>query len=168
MTSAAPAATTTQVYRVWIKATPEAIWDAITKPEWTDRYGYGGLPEYDLRPGAPYVVHPGPAMREFPNVPDVIIDGEILEADPPRRLSMTWRMLMDPGLKAEGFTKLTYEIEPTDGQATKLTVVHELEGAPTLAAMVGGEHEAEGAGAGWAWILSDLKSLLETGKRLAD
>ena len=159
---------TTQVYRVYIKATPEAIWDAITKPEWTDRYGYGGTADYDLRPGAPYVVHPGAAMREFPNVPDEIIDGEVLEADPPRRLALTWRMLMDPGLQAEGFTRLTYEIEPLDGGVTRLTVVHDLEGAPLLAAMVAGEHDAEGAGGGWAWVLSDLKSLLETGKRLAD
>jgi len=166
--NATETATTTQVYRVWIKATPEAIWDAITKPEWTDRYGYGGTVDYDLRPGAPYVVKPGAAMREFPNVPDEIIDGEVLEADPPRRLSLTWRMLMDPGMLAEGFTKLTYEIEATENAGTRLTVIHELEGAPTLAAMVGGEAEAEGAGGGWAWILSDLKSLLETGSRLAD
>jgi uncharacterized protein YndB with AHSA1/START domain len=166
MTSATETATTTQVYRVWIKATPEAIWDAITKPEWTERYGYGGIPEFDLRPGQRYVVHPGEAMRAFPGIPEDIIDGEILEADPPRKLSMTWRMLMDPGLRAEGFTRLTYEIEPTDGQATKLTVVHELEGAPALAEMVAGEHDAEGAGGGWAWVLSDLKSLLETGKPL--
>ncbi len=160
--------TTTQVYRVYIRATPEAIWDAITKPEWTDRYGYGGIPEFDLRPGQPYVVHPGAGMKEFPNIPDDIIDGEILEADPPRRLSMTWRMLMDETMMSEGFTRLTYEIDPIEGAATKLTVIHELEGAPTLAAMVSGEAEAEGAGGGWAWALSDLKSLLETGKRLAD
>ena len=79
---------------------------------------------------------------------------------------MTWRMLMDETMMAEGFTRLTYEIEPIEGAATKLTVIHELEGAPTLAAMVSGEAEAEGAGGGWAWALSDLKSLLETGKRL--
>jgi len=88
-----------------------------------------------------------------------------VEADAPRRLALTWRMLMDPGMQAEGFTRLTYEIEPVDGGATRLTVIHELEGAPTLAAMVGGEHE--GAGGGWAWVLSDLKSLLETGAPLA-
>jgi uncharacterized protein YndB with AHSA1/START domain len=168
MTSAAPTATTTQVYRVWIKATPEAIWDAITKPEWTARYGYGGIPEYELEAGRPYLVHPSEPMASMEGVPDVIIDGEVLESDPPRRLSLTWRMLMDPGMQAEGFTKLTYEIEPVDGGATRLTVIHELEGAPMLAAMVGGEHEAEGAGGGWAWVLSDLKSLLETGSRLAD
>ena len=168
MTSATQNATTTQVYRVYIKATPEAIWDAITKPEWTQRYGYGGIPEFDLRPGARYVIHPDEAMAQFPGIPDDIIDGEILESDPPRRLSMTWRMLMDPAMAAEGFTKLTYEIDPTETSGTRLTVIHELEGAPTLAAMVGGGAEAEGAGGGWAWALSDLKSLLETGKRLAD
>ena len=167
MTSAAATATTTQVYRVWIKATPEAIWDAITSPDWTQRYGYGGIPEYDLRPGSPFRVRPSEPMASVPGVPDVIIDGEILEVDPPRRLAMTWRMLMDPGLQAEGFTRLSYEIEPTERAGTRLTVIHELEGAPTLAAMVAGEHEAEGAGGGWAWVLSDLKSLLETGERLA-
>ena len=167
MTSATETTTTTQVYRVWIKATPEAIWDAITNPGWTDRYGYGGIPEFDLRPGQPYVVHPGQGMREFPDVPDDIIDGEILEADPPRRLSMTWRMLMDPQMQAEGFTKLTYEIEETESAGTRLTVIHELEGAPTLSAMVRGAAEAEGAGGGWGWVLSDLKSLLETGRPLA-
>ncbi len=168
MTSATQNATTTQVYRVYIKATPEAIWDAITKPEWTDRYGYGGIPEYDLRPGAPYRVRPGAEMAAYPGVPDVIIDGEIVEADPPRKLVQTWRMLMDPAMEAEGFTRLTHEIEPIEGGATKLTVIHELEGAPTLASMLAGESEAGGAGGGWAWVLSDLKSLLETGKRLAD
>jgi len=166
--NATETATTTQVYRVWIKATPEAIWDAITKPEWTQRYGYGGIPEFDLRPGQPYVVHPDEAMKAFPGIPDDIIDGEILEVDPPRKLSMTWRMLMDPAMEAEGFTKLTYEIEPTESTGTRLTVIHELEGAPTLAAMVAGTAEAEGAGGGWAWALSDLKSLLETGSRLGD
>jgi hypothetical protein len=76
-------------------------------------------------------------------------------------------MLMDPGLKAEGFTRLTHEIEALDGGVTKLTIIHELEGAPTPAAMVGGEHEAEGAGGGWAWVLSDLKSVLESGAPMA-
>jgi hypothetical protein len=75
-------------------------------------------------------------------------------------------MLMDPDMAAEGFTRLTYEIEPTQ-YGTRLTVTHDLESAPKLAAMVAGAHEDEGAGGGWAWVLSDLKSLLETGKPLA-
>ena len=99
-------------------------------------------------------------------MPDVVVDGEVIEADPPRRLVQTWRMLMDPSMEAEGFTRLTYEIEPIEGGVTKLTVIHELEDAPRLAALVAGEHEAEGAGGGWAWVLSDLKSLLETGAEL--
>ena len=163
----------TQVYRVYIKATPEQVWDAITKPEWTDRYGYGGKTDYDLRAGAAYQTHPSDAMIKagaemgIP-VPDTIVDGEVIEADPPRRLVLTWRMLMDTtgALAAEGFTRLTYEIESAAG-ATRLTVVHELTGAPLLAAMVDGQNEATGAGGGWPWILSDLKSLLETGSTLA-
>ena len=69
-------------------------------------------------------------------------------------------------MAAEGFTRLTYEIQPTP-YGTKLTVVHELESAPTLAAMVAGASEDTGAGGGWAYVLSDLKSVLETGKSLA-
>jgi uncharacterized protein YndB with AHSA1/START domain len=155
---------TTQVYRVYIKAAPEAIWDAITDPEWTDRYGYGGFVEYDeLNAGAAYRINAGTGMQAM-GVSGPIIDGEILEADPPRKLVQTWRMLMDPALEAEGFTQVTWEIEPGDGGVCRLTVSHDLEGAPNLASMVDGAGEAEGAGGGWPWILSDLKSLLETGK----
>ena len=155
---------TTQVYRVYIKATPEAVWDAITKPEWTRRYGYGGDAEYDLRPGGAYRAH---SSEEFlaAGAPEIAVDGEVIEADPPRKLVQTWRMLMDPELQAEGFTRLTYEIEPT-GTGTKLTVIHDLEHAPKLASLVAGEQEAGGAGGGWAWVLSDLKSVLETGAPL--
>jgi uncharacterized protein YndB with AHSA1/START domain len=161
------ATTTTQVYRVYIRTTPEAVWDAITKPEWTERYGYGGVSDYDLRVGGRANALPGAAMKAYPGVPDVIIDGEFLEVDPPRKLVQTWRMLMDETMKAEGFTKLTYEIESIDGGVTKLTVIHELEGAPMLAAMVAGHDEDKGAGGGWAWILSDLKTVLESGSPMA-
>ncbi|HZO26917.1 MAG TPA: SRPBCC family protein [Chloroflexota bacterium] len=167
--TAAPATTTvtTQVYRVYIKATPQAVWDAITKPEWTERYGYGGVVSYELRPGGKFITTPGAAMRAYPGIPDVIIDGEVIEAAPPHKLVQTWRMLMDPEMAAEGFTRLTHEIEQIAGGATKLSVIHELEGAPKLAVVVGGGMESEGAGGGWAWVLSDLKSLLETGSILA-
>ncbi len=166
MTATTQAGTTTQVYRVYIKATPETVWDAITKPEWSEKFGYGGRVEYDLRPGGAYRAH---ASAEFlaHGSPEVVVDGEVLEADPPRRLVQTWRMLMDPEMKAQGFTRLTYEIEPIEGSATKLTVIHDLEGAPSLYALLGGEMEAQGAGGGWSWVLSDLKSLLETGEPLA-
>lgn len=160
-------ANTTQVYRVYIRTSPEAVWDAITKPEWTERYGYGGVADYDLRLGGRAIMRPGAAMKAYPGVPAVIIDGEIVESDPPRKLVQTWRMLMDPTLEAEGFTRLTHEIESLDGGVTKLTVIHELEGAPGLASMVAGESESGGAGGGWAWVLSDLKTLLESGSAMA-
>ena len=159
---------TTQVYRVYIKATPQAIWDAITKPEWTERYGYTNLADYDLRPGGAYKSYPSEAMKRGAeamgfSMPDVVVDGEVLEADPPRRLVQTWRMLMDPESAEEGFTRLTYDIAEGKGGVSKLTVTHELEGAPRLALVVGGGLEDTGGGGGWAWVLSDLKSLLETG-----
>ncbi len=157
---------TTQVHRVWIKATPQAIWDAITKPEWTGRYGYCARVEYDLRPGGAYRAYPGAEMAAHPGVPDVVVDGEVVESDPPRRLVQTWRMLMDPELVAEGFTRLTHEIDEVAGGVTRLTIIHELDGAPKLAALVGGEKEDTGAGGGWGWVLSGLKTLLETGKEL--
>ena len=165
MTTATNVATV-QVYRVWIKATPQAIWDAITKPEWTERYGYAARVEYDLRPGGAYRARPGAAMAAYEGVPEVIVDGEVIEADPPRRLVQTWRMLMDPEMQNEGFTTLTHEIEPIEGGVTKLTLIHDLADAPKLAAMVAGAHEAEGAGGGWSWVLSGLKTVLETGKEL--
>jgi uncharacterized protein YndB with AHSA1/START domain len=165
MTAMTETKVTTQVYRVYIKATPQAIWDAITRPEWTARYGYGGRAEFDLRARGKYR-HLASAEMRAGGSPEVAVDGEVIEADPPRKLVLSWRMLMDPEMAAEGFTRLTWEIEPTQGGVTKLTVTHELEGAPKLALIVGGSLEKQGAGGGWAWILSDLKTLLETGKRL--
>jgi uncharacterized protein YndB with AHSA1/START domain len=156
---------TTQVYRVYIKATPEAIWDAITKPEWSQRYGYGALVEYELRPGGKYTAYKSEAMR-MPGTSDVAVDGEVIEADPPRLLVQTWRMAMDEGMAAEGFTKLTHEIEPSGGGVTKLTIIHELPGAPKLQLLLSGGMASVGAGGGWNWVLSDLKTLLETGTGL--
>ena len=159
---------TTQVYRVYIKATPQAIWDAITSPEWTERYGYGGRGEYELRPGGAYTGYTSDAMKKAGaekgyTVPDIAVDGEVIEADPPHKLVLTWRMLMDDAMRDEGFTRLTYEIEEGQSGVSKLTLIHDLAGAPSLALVVSGQLEDQGAGGGWSWVLSDLKSLLETG-----
>jgi uncharacterized protein YndB with AHSA1/START domain len=149
-------ASTTQVYRVYIKATPEAIWQAITTPEWTAKYGYQAPVEYDLRPGGAYRGIASDAMKEMGS-PDVIADGEVVEADPPRKLVQTWRALW----LGEGFTRLSYEIEDQGG-VCRVTVTHDVTDAPETARQVAGSQGLE-AGGGWSQILSDLKSLLETG-----
>jgi uncharacterized protein YndB with AHSA1/START domain len=158
-------ALTTQVYRVYIKATPQAIWDAITKPEWTEKYAWRGRVEFDLRPGGAYTGYTSEAMRSM-GAPDVAVDGEVIEADPPHRLVQTLRNVMDDEGRAEGFTRLTFEIAEGRDGVTKVTVIHELEGAPKLALLMSGGLEDMGAGGGWSWVLSDLKSLLETGTTL--
>ncbi|MEO8621466.1 MAG: SRPBCC family protein [bacterium] len=154
------------MYRVFIKATPEAIWDAITKPEWTERYGYGVRDEYELHPGGTYRGRANEGMRAA-GTPDVIVDGEVIEADPPNKLVVTWRMLMDPRMAAEGFTRLTYEIMAGRDGVTRLSVIHDVTGTPGHAAMVAGVLQGPGEGGGWTWILSDLKSLLESGKAMS-
>jgi uncharacterized protein YndB with AHSA1/START domain len=173
MTKPTREAPTVQVYRVYIKATPEAIWAAITRPEWTARYGYTGYVDFDLRAGGAYRVRPTEGFRAGAEamgnmLPDVIIDGEVIEADPPHRLVHTFHMMMDPATAAEPFTRITYEIKEGQNGVCALTLTHELEGAPQLAALVSGALEEFGAGGGHAWILSDLKTLLETGKAFAN
>ncbi|MCO1657281.1 SRPBCC domain-containing protein [Pseudonocardia humida] len=148
-----------QVYRVHIRATPQAIWDAITRPEWTVRFGYQAPVEYDLRPGGAYRGLASEAMKQY-GAPDVVIDGEVVEADPPRRLVQTWRALF----LDEGFTRLSYEIEDEGDGVCRLTVVHDVTGAPGTAAQCAGR--TPGAGGGWSQTLSDLKTLLETGRAL--
>jgi uncharacterized protein YndB with AHSA1/START domain len=164
MSADTKASVTTQVYEIYIKASPQAIWDAITSPEWTTKYAYQGRVEYDLRPGGAYRAHATPDMRTM-GLPDVVIDGEVIEANPPTRLVQTYRFLFSDEMKAEGFTRITWEIEKASANFTRLTVTHELGGAPIMAGMVAGKFSEMGGG-GWTWILSDLKSLLETGATL--
>ena len=168
MSTQTETAVTTQVFRVYIKASPEAIWDAITKPEWTQKYGYRGIVEFDsLQSGGRYRFLAPPEMRAM-GMPEVVVDGEVIEADPPRRLVQTWHPLWAEDIAAET-TRVTYDIEEDDNGVTRLTVSHEVEGAPVTAGQVGltDARLLEGGG-GWPMILSDLKSLLETGKGFGD
>jgi uncharacterized protein YndB with AHSA1/START domain len=145
-------AQTTQVYSLFIRATPEEIWDAITKPEFTAKYFYGSLVDSTFVPGSPF-------NSWSPDHSQLWVDGVIEEAEPPTKLSHTWRALYDEETAAEEYSRVTWEIEPADGGVSKLTVVHDrLEGAPKTAANVAG---------GWIYILSGLKTLLETGAPLA-
>ena len=165
MTTEATIDGTIQVYRVSIRASAQAIWDAITTPEWTARYGYGAPAHYDLRPGGDYRSLATQGMKEY-GAPDVVVEGEVLEVDPPHRLVQTWRMLFSPELTAEALTRLTWEIEEgADGVCT-LTITHDLAGAPVHASVVTGEDPQ--AGGGWPGVLDDLKLLLETGASKLD
>ncbi|MFJ8579877.1 SRPBCC domain-containing protein [Micromonospora sp. NPDC093277] len=150
---------TTKVYRVYIKATPQAIWDAITKPEWTQRYGYQGIAEFDLRPGGGYRARATPEHQQA-GMPAVLVEGEVIEVEPPVRLVQTWRAtwLDEPA------TRLTYEIQERGDGISSLTVTHELADAPQTLTQVDGQLES--AGGGWPEVLSDLKTLLETGRPL--
>ena len=140
-------AQTTQVYSLFIKATPEAIWDAITKPEFTKQYFYASKVEFAN----------GRRRALGPNG-ELWGDEEVLEEDPPRRLVHGWRGLYDPELAEEATSRVTWEIEPQEGGVSRLTVTHDqLEGAPKTAESVAG---------GWMYVLSGLKTLLETGEPL--
>src|SRR5512138_103754 len=123
--------------------------------------------EFELRPGGRYSAHPSPEMQAM-GLPETMIDGEVIECVPHRRLVQTYRWLFSEGNKAEGFTRVTWELETNSSGFTRLTVIHdELEGAPMMAAGIKSKFNEHGGG-GWNWILSDLKTLLETGKTLGE
>jgi uncharacterized protein YndB with AHSA1/START domain len=136
----------TFVYVTYIRTTPEKLWSALTSAEFTKQYWFGTYHETDWKPGSLW-------QLRFPD--GRIADcGEVVEADPPKRLVLKWRNEFKPELKAEGYSRCTIDIEPLD-QAVKLTITHELD-LP----------ESKFIGAvsnGWPRILSNLKSLLETG-----
>ena len=152
MTTMTEQALATQVYQVYIKATPEAIWEAITQPEMVAKYFFGARPEAPL-------VSVGSRVKSWsPDHTALWTDNEVLESEPPRRLVHTWRSLWDPEQAPEKESRVTWEIEPQEGGYSKLTVVHDrLEGAPKTAASVSG---------GWMLIISGLKTLVETGEQL--
>jgi len=155
---------TIKVFEIYIKAPAQTVWEAITTPEWTARYGYKALSNYDLKAGGAFVVRSNDQMRAM-GLADIIIDGSVIDADPPHKLVQTYRFLFNDDMKAEGFTRVTWDVVPTESGFTRLTVTHDLTGAPIAAGMVSSKFSNQGGG-GWNWILSDLKSLLETGANL--
>ena len=141
--------TTVQVYQLFIKASPEQIWEAIVDPELTSKYFYGSR----------VTITPEGRVSTSPDGSESWGDSEVLEWDPPRKLVHGWQSAYDPELASEATSRVTWELEPQDGGMTKLTLVHDqLEGAPKTAESVAG---------GWMLVLSGLKTLLETGKPLA-
>jgi len=139
-------ARSTFLYATYIRTTPERLWSALTDPELMKEYWFGMHCESDFAAGSPWRL-----VSESGETWDA---GEIVEADPPRRLVIRWEHRMRRELKAEGPSLCTMELVPT-GQAVKLTITHsvEREGSKLIEAVSGG----------WPKILSNLKSLLETG-----
>jgi len=138
----------TQIYQVFIKASPEAIWDAITKPEFTSKYFYG------------VTIDVTPEERRSFQGSELQNTSNVLEFEPPRRLVHSWISYYDPEMAAEEASRVSWEIEPQDGGYSLLTVTHDqLESSPKTAESV--------SGAGWMMVLSGLKTLLETGEPLA-
>lgn len=135
------------VYVTFIRTTPEKLWSALTTPEFIRQYWFDMTHETDWKVGSPWkMLFPDGRIADM---------GEIAEFEPQRRLAIRWRNEFRPELKAEGWSHCVMELEPADG-AVKLTVTHtiELENSKFIEAVSGG----------WPTILSNLKSLLETGK----
>lgn len=150
MTTATEPGTATQVYQLYIKASQEEVWKAITDPATVARFFHGAQVESTYEVGSP--------LRSWsPDRSTQWGDNVVLECDPPRRLVHTWRSLYDPELAAEPESRVTWEIEAQPGGFAKLTLIHDrLDASPKTATSV----------KGWSYILSNLKTVIETGDTL--
>jgi uncharacterized protein YndB with AHSA1/START domain len=139
------------VYTIYIAATPEAVWQALTSAEFSRKYFFGNAVEVDLKVGGAYIVRQ----------PDgsVQISGEVIECVPPRKLTVTFNVNWPALIEKLGPTLVTYDIEPA-GDAVRLTMT-EAHDRPLSDDILSGGRQ------GWPAILSSLKSLLETGEALA-
>jgi uncharacterized protein YndB with AHSA1/START domain len=137
-----------KVFEIYIKTTPERLWEAITDPEMRSKYQFGSRLSSDWTPGSRFEMRSGDGTF-------ALGEGENLEVDPPRRLVQSMVALWSEDVKSEGTSRVTWEIEPV-GDSCRLTVTHDQ-------LREGANEELYG---GWPMILSGLKTLLETGERL--
>ncbi|WP_374999646.1 SRPBCC domain-containing protein [Aeromicrobium sp. CTD01-1L150] len=152
-----------QIHRIFINASPEKVWEAITTPQFSRLYGYTGDVSYDLRPGGHYEHRASEEMVSL-GMPEIVVTGEVIESDPPRRLVQTWAPVW---IEDETPGTVTWDVEKSAEGVTRLTLTHDLTGRPATAQQVAGNPDpmAEGGG-GWPWVLSGLKTVLETGQPL--
>ena len=141
-------ATMEKVFEIYIKTSPERLWEAITDPELRSKYNFGVGVISDWTPGSHY-------EAAHPKAPAPICDGENLEVDPPRRLVQSFNALWSDAVRSEGTSRVTWEIEPV-GDSCRLTVIHDQLREDANSELFGG----------WPMILSGLKTLLETGETL--
>jgi uncharacterized protein YndB with AHSA1/START domain len=135
------------VYVVYIRTTPERLWSALTSPDFMKQYWFGMHFDTDWKRGSAW-------QMVFPDG-RVADTGEIVEMDPPRRIVLKWRNEFRPELKAEGYARCTIELDPT-ADSVKLSITHTIDRAESKF--------IEAVSGGWPRILSNLKSLLETGQ----
>ena len=136
----------TFVYVTYIRTTPEKLWTALTDAEFMKQYWFGMHAESDWTTGSPWSLVSSEGQ--------IFDAGAIVESDPPRRLVIRWRHQNKPELKAEGDSRCTMELEPS-GPAVKLSITHTIERSPSKF--------IEAVSGGWPKVISNLKSLLETG-----
>jgi uncharacterized protein YndB with AHSA1/START domain len=139
---------TMTVFEIYIKTTPERLWEAITDEEMRKRYSFGVGTKSDWSPGSEY-------KASVPGVID-IASGKNLEVDPPRRLVQTFTALWSEEVQREGESRVTWEIEPVGEDSCRLAVTHDQLNEDANAELFGG----------WPMILSGLKTLLESGEDL--
>jgi uncharacterized protein YndB with AHSA1/START domain len=111
----------THMHEIYIRASAQAIWDAITDPDWNGKYGYQAVSEYELRPGGKFRALANAQMKEY-GLPEVMIDGEVIEVKPPLKLVQTYRWLFNAEHEKEGFTRIAFEIVPSNSGFCRLTV----------------------------------------------
>jgi uncharacterized protein YndB with AHSA1/START domain len=139
-------ARSTYVYVSYIRTTPEKLWAALTDPEFMRQYWFGSYCESEWTPGASWQLMSGDGV--------IMDSGQIVEADPPRRLVIRWQNQFKPELKVEGSSQCTMELEQI-GPTVKLSITHTIEREPSKF--------IEAVSGGWPKVISNLKSLLETG-----
>jgi uncharacterized protein YndB with AHSA1/START domain len=144
-----------KVYEIYIKTTPERLWEAITNPEMRRKYTFGLVVTSDWTPGSRYEGRSGGSTAAGFEPGIAIIEGENVEVDPPRRLVQNFRALWSDDVKSEGTSRVTWEIEAV-GDSCRLTVVHDQLRENANPELYGG----------WPMVLSGLKTLLETGGML--
>lgn len=141
----------TFVYVTYIRTTPEKLWQALTQTEIPREFFFATVLETEWKVGATW--------RSTAPDGKLVDSGEILEIDPPKRLVLKWHNEHKPECKAEGHSRMTYELEPK-GEMVKLSVLHEMD--------IGQSKFIQAVSNGWPIILSSLKSLLETGRPLEE
>jgi uncharacterized protein YndB with AHSA1/START domain len=141
----------TFVYVTYIRTTPDRLWAALTDPDFMRKYWFGMHIQTDWKPGSAWsLLFPDGRLAD---------GGQVVEADPPRRLALTWQNEWDPETKAEGPGRLTMVLEPCK-DAVKLSITHVME--RPVSRLI------EKVSGGWPKILSNLKSLLETGATILE